>query len=453
MTRPASARRWNLVVPCLCAWILCGPAAHTTATPPPARPDPVRYFIIVSGEELLRGVYPDGHTHFLTRTLGPMGCQCVGSLSVDDKPADLKAALGFALNHAPLVIVTGGLGPTANDITRDTLAEVAGDPLHEHPDVLAELERRFHTPRDRLRDNLRRQTRVPVCGTHLKNPHGSAVGLVFELTNAVVVALPGPPRELQPMVTGELAPYLRSRFGTRPPGSRLTLRFVGIGQSQIDQVLRDHVSLDPDLFVSSLFDGSRVDFMFSLPGDAPADRARLKRLESQLLRHLGDFCYAEGDRTLEQAVAATLRARGGSLVLAEVGSGGHLADGLGRAEDVAGVLIGAYVAPSETRLKELLKVPAADWAAWTPGSERVKEIGRRVQRHTGSAWTVVVGDIIRPSQPPPDGRSPHCWVAFGFSDGHWNLQQLDVRGSGQAMADALTTQILDRWRRALRARP
>ena len=122
---------------------------------------------------------------------------------------------------------------------------------------------------------------MPVQGTYLKNANGTAVGLVFETPDRVIVALPGPPRELQPMVRDELVPYLSRRFGTRPPGASLTLRFVGLGQSQIDQTLKDHVPLPADITTSSQFEGGRVDFTFSLPGDTPEDRARAPGAEDQ----------------------------------------------------------------------------------------------------------------------------------------------------------------------------
>lgn len=452
MLQPFSKPRLMHPNAVLLALALAGlPAAHpaTAADPAPAPPPGstrfVDYFIVVTGEELLRGVYPDSHTHFLTRTLRPMGGRCAGSMTVDDHPDDLKAALAFATRRAPLVLVTGGLGPTSNDITRDTLADFTGGPLREDPQVLADMERRFNTPREKLRENLRRQTRVPVRGGYLKNPNGSAVGLVFEATNTLIVALPGPPRELQPMVTNELVTLLRQKYGVHPPGTSLTLRFVGVGQSQVDQVLRDHVPVDSDIFVSSLFEGSRVDFTFALPGNSAEDRARLQRLERQLLEHLNEYFYADDDRSLEQTVAAAIRARGGSLVLLEIASGGNLADNLGRVDHASELLAGAYVATSEARLRQLLRVPDPQWTAWPAGGERLKELGRVALRGTQCSWAVVVGEVQRPA----DG-SPFCWVAWGFPNDRWEVQQLAVRGSGDAALAGLTTQILDRWRRALR---
>ena len=107
--------------------------------------NPLDYTIIVTGEELLRGAYPDGHTCFITRTLHLLGCHCVGSMTVDDEAEDLKQALRFANGRVRLILVTGGLGPTVNDLTRDALAQFTGIPLREHPDVLADIEAKTRT--------------------------------------------------------------------------------------------------------------------------------------------------------------------------------------------------------------------------------------------------------------------------------------------------------------------
>ena len=324
--------------------VTCGSAQWTDAAEPvQARPtDLVDYFIVVTGNELLEGVYADSHTHYLTRTLRPLGLHCVGSLSVEDSAPDIKRALAFAAERARLIVVTGGLGPTDNDVTRETLADFTGLTLREHPEVLEWMERRFRTPRDQLRANLRRQSRVPETGTYLKNDSGSAVGLVFVCPNTVIVALPGPPQELQPMVRDALVPYLAQRFGTRPVGAALTLRFIGLGQSQIDQTMKTHIPLSANVMQSSQFAGGRVDFTFSLPGDEPADRAQLAQLRDAFFEHLGDFIYADnGSMTLEDCVAGLLAAGGHNLALAEVGSGGNLAVGFEGTKQRHDVLAGA----------------------------------------------------------------------------------------------------------------
>ncbi len=432
--------------------LICGlsPSQAEPASAPPAGsvPQPVRYMIVVTGGELLSGAYPDGHTYFLTRTLsarGGLGLRCVGSMCVDDKQADLKGALRFAKGKAALVIVTGGLGPTDNDITRETLAEFTGITLKEHPDALQELARRFRVSPAQLRPNLRRQTQVPTRGTYFKNANGTAVGLVFEMADTVIIALPGPPRELQAMVRDELVPYLSRRFGTRLPGCSLTLRFVGLGQSQIDQTLGDHVPIAPDITVYSQFQGSRVDFTFSLPNDTPRDRARLQDAKQKIMKHLGEYVYADDETSLEQRVVELLEARGATLALAEAGSGGKLTAALSSAEGADRILAGAYVAPTVEKLRRLLRVRDDQWTGSTSHHQRIEQLVAAAADATGSQWAVAVGQ----ARLDKSGVS-YVEVAFKLPSGRSESQQVRLRGAGELARSRLSTQLLDQLRRRLK---
>ncbi|MBN2475200.1 MAG: CinA family protein [Pirellulales bacterium] len=444
--RPSTRRPWarRPCWPLLLLLILLTPPAAGDDSAPGRSQQSLDYMIVVTGGELLSGVYPDGHTHFLTRTLQPLGLHCVGSMCVDDKPLDLQEAIQFALGKAPLVIVTGGLGPTDNDITRETLSEFTRIALKEHPDVLQAMSRRFGVPPDQLRDNLRRQTRVPVAGTYLKNSNGTAVGLVFEPAQGVIVALPGPPRELQTMARNELVPYLSRRFGTRLPGCAVTLRFVGLGQSQIDETLKSHVSWPPGVTLCSQFEGGRVDFTFSLPDDTPRDRARLEKLKQQILTHLGDSVYACGDATLEQHVIELLATRGETLVLAEVASGGGLAAGLSAPEGAGQVLAGAYVALSEQALRRLLGVADEPWTAAPTSAQRVKLLASAAAGATQSNWAVAVG------QSEEDDAGNRFVEVVLKSPGGLESRRVRVGGSGELARQRLATQLLDQLRRKLR---
>ena len=257
------------------------------------------------------------------------------------------------------MIVTGGLGPTDSDLTRDVLAAYTGLTLAEHPEVLRQMQQRFGVSRDALRANLRRQTRVPTEGSYLQNSSGTAVGLVFPTERNVIVALPGPPRELQPMVSQQLVPYLSRRFGTKRPGKALTVRFVGIGQSQIEQSLHEHVLLPPGVHVSSQFEGGRVDYTFALPEDTPQAATTLEQLKQRVVQQLGDYVYATDGVSLEEHVLQLLRQRGQTLALVEVATGGALTAGLHRADRSGDALTQAFVAPTVQQLGPSLTPPAA----------------------------------------------------------------------------------------------
>lgn len=404
----------------------------------PARPPQVtRYMVVVTGGELLAGAYADGHTHFLTRTLRPLGLECAGSMSVDDKQSDLIAALGFAASRADLILVTGGLGPTTNDITREALSEFTGVELKEHPDVLGAMARRFGTAPEKLGANLRRQTKVPVGGTYLKNANGTAVGLIFEAKGHVIVALPGPPRELQTMVRDELVPFLGRRFGTRLPGCSLTMRFVGLGQSQIDQKLADNVTMPGDVIVNSQFGGGRVDFTFSLPDDTPENRKRLEQLKQAIVKCLGANIYGDGDTTLEEHVIAQLKARHETLALVEIGSDGALIAALNGAADAHQVITGAYVAPSATALQR--------WLSGRDEPLSVAYIAVRIAEVTGSAWVLVTGPVEQ-----EEGRGRYLEVALRKADGAVHNWRQPVEGSAEMVGSRVSTYLLDQLRRRLR---
>lgn len=435
--RTGGCASWRIAL--LWLWIVPSVAASQTPAPEPADQPAVRYMIVVTGGELLAGAYADGHTVFITKTLRPLGLECVGSMCVDDKPAAIKESLRFATNRADLVIVTGGLGPTDNDITREAIRDFTGIALQEHPDVLAAMARRFNVPPAELRPNLRRQTQTPTRGTYLKNTSGTAVGLVFEGASDVIVALPGPPRELQPMVRDELVPYLSRRFGTRLPGSSITLRFVGLGQSQIDQTLKDHVPLPTDITTSSQFEGGRVDFTFSLPRDTPEDRARLRELRDKITEHLGDSIYAQDETTsLETHVMKLLEARHSTLALAEIGSGGALAAALNGAEGTHHVLIGAYVAPTAERLHQMLGNDRQ--------TEEAGQLAHEAAATAGSQWTVAIGPVRQEAS----GGSSFVEVAFRPPDGRVESRRVRFSGTGQSARERLVTELLDQLRRRLR---
>jgi len=406
---------------------------------------PTRYMIIVTGGELLSGAYADGHTYFLTRALRPLGLRCVGSMCVDDKQADLKDALRLATDKATLVIVTGGLGPTDNDITREALSDFTQIALEEDPDALAELARRFGVSPAQLRANLRRQAQAPTRGTYFKNPNGTAVGLVFEAARAVIVALPGPPRELQAMVHDELVPYLSRRFGTRLPGCSLTLRFAGLGQSEIDQRLEDHVPLASDIIVSSQFQGGRVDFTFSLPNDTPQDRARLQELKEKIMRHLDEYVYADDETSLEEHVLRLLEERSATLTLAEAGSGGSLAATLSSADSASRVLAGAYVAPTVDRLRQMLGVCDDQWASSLSRSQKVERLAAAAAGATTSQWALAVGQARR-----GESGAGFVHVAFKLPGGRLESERVRLRGSGELARSRLSTHLLDQLRRRLR---
>ena len=401
------------------------------------------YFIIVTGSELLQGVYADSHTQFITRALGPLGYRCLGSMSIGDLQTDLHQALDFARRKAPLILTTGGLGPTSQDITRKVLSDYTAISLKEHPGALNDLKRRYGGAKGILRPVLRGQALAPEKGTYLPNPNGTAVGLVFDDGQRVIAALPGPPRELQPMVRNELVPWLSERFGLRKVGHSLTMRFAGIGQSSIDRVIREKLKLPGELAVWSSFNSNRVDITFSFPGNSPEELERLRGLKGELLEHIGEYMYSDTGSSLEDRIWQLLERRRASLVLGEIASGGAVSSSLLAARGDSTRFAGTYAAGSPAALSRLLG--GGGEADSAPSPERlVGQLARHATAREEGAWGLVVGPVDL-----DEGGAPSVWIAAGSIGTGFASRRINVRKGRRLRRDRLVTHALDLLRREL----
>ena len=206
------------------------------------------------------------------------------------------------------------------------------------------------------------------------------------------------------------------------------LRFVGVGQSQIDQAMKEHAPLPAGVTVFSTFEGGRVDFTFSLPDDTPQNRARLAGLKEKILaaKDLGDCVYADDETSLEEHVARLLKARGATLALVEAAGGGGLAAGFSAAPSARSVLAGACTAPTEEKLRRLLRVPDGPWAAAAPGAGRAELLATAASQWAASQWAVAVGEGVQAA----DGDRLAA-VAFHLPGGHIRTRQIALRGAGE----------------------
>ena len=407
------------------------------------RPGPdseTEYVVVVTGRELLEGAYADAHTQFLARTLLPLGGRCVGSVTVTDDEQEMLRALEYASRRSRIVIVTGGLGPTGDDITRKTLAKFTGIPLQESSPVMDEYRRRYG---DRVfRPSLRRQAQVPTRGAYLKNRVGSAVGLVFDDGERVVVALPGPPRELRPMVREELVPFLARRFGIRSAVESVTLRFVGIGESSIQSVIDEHIDLPPEVRVASSFEAGRVDLTFYGDSGLSGIRERLQELRDRMLEQLGNHVYSIDGSTLEETVVRLLAERKATLAVAEVATGGGLSSRLTGTPSASSILFGSYVAATSAGLRALLGSHKSGGSGQSlEGNEALLDLARRVAGARRDRWVLLVSG-------PEEGAAGRVTLCTGSTAQRFEVESVRFR-SGRSGRNRLVTNALDFLRRRL----
>lgn len=340
--------------------------------------------VINTGSEILLGLVTNTHLGYLAGELAPCGITIVRQICVPDGPP-IREALDAALDRADLVFTTGGLGPTTDDLTREAAAELLGLPLLPDEKILSAIRERFARRGLPMADRIARQAMVPAGTAVLPNPHGTAPGLYFPPTvlgsrrARHLFLLPGPPRELRPMMTDHVLPKLRAVL---PPASlreRRIYRLTGIGESQVEERIGQELEKRGDLEVGYCARPSEVDFRLIGPP------ALLDEVEPAILATLGPWIYSAGE-PLETALIHLLRENNLTLATAESCTGGSLA---GRLTDVAGasdVFLAGYVTYANEAKENTLGVPrdllATHGAVSEPVAAAMAEGARRVSGAT-----------------------------------------------------------------------
>lgn len=316
--------------------------------------------ILCIGTELLMGQTLNTNAQFLSRRLGALGVSVYHHTVVGDNAVRLEEALRLALSRADVVITTGGLGPTADDITKRITAKVAGQPLVLFPEAEEMVRERFLQYHRPMTDNNLSQAMFTPDSTLLMNPGGTAPGAIVPMGDGkAVVHLPGPPYEMEPMFTGQVEPWLTARSG-RVLVSRY-IRIFGMGEAEVDSRLRDlmegvNPTLSPYCSVGEV--------MLRLTASAPTlgeAETLLPPLIAEVRSRLGEVIYAieADDRgSLAKSAIAALKARGWTCAACESLTGGMIAASLVEVPGASAVVRGGLVT-YQTDTKTLLAgVPA-----------------------------------------------------------------------------------------------
>jgi nicotinamide-nucleotide amidase len=280
------------------------------------------------GSELTVGETRDTNAGDLARSLTGLGVEVVRIQALPDRLATVHEAMTGAIGRADLVISTGGLGPTPDDLTREAVAAALG----QTPAIDPELESWLRSMWDRRglpfpEMNLKQAWLIPAA-TALPNPNGTAPGWWVERPDGgLVVCLPGPPREMEPMWTDHVLPRLVDRGAGVDTASR-TLRLAGIGESQLADLLGEELLRAQDPVVATYARADAVDIRISSRGDAAAGD-RVAATSARIIALVGDHVWSDGATTWPEAVGVALAERGLSLAVVEVATGGALASLLG----------------------------------------------------------------------------------------------------------------------------
>lgn len=319
--------------------------------------------IIAVGSELLTPQRIDTNSLFVTQVLNELGIAVAIKAVAGDKHAELTSLLAHALAHHRVVILTGGLGPTDDDITRDVVAAHLGLPMREDAAIIEALEARFAARGWTMPLVNRRQALVPRGAAVLANPHGSAPGLWLEHNGAVIALLPGPPREMRPMMDGEVRARLIPMAG-RVRLYRRLIRVSGKGESAVEEIVQPVYAAwrtQPQPIETTILAGlGQVELhLLTQSADSGLAEGALDAAVIQIRAALGADVVSTDGCELEQVVGVLLRDRGWCIALGESCTGGLVTS---RLTDIAGssdYLERSVVAYSNRAKIELLGVDPA----------------------------------------------------------------------------------------------
>ena len=375
--------------------------------------------IILVGDELLRGDRRDQHLAFLGRALQPTGGRVSRAHAVGDRASDVAALVRERLAQARVLIVTGGLGPTDDDITREGVAEALEAPLEFHEPTWNTIVE-FFAARGRLATEAnRRQACFPRGAEIIGNALGTAPGFHARRDDAHVFVLPGPPIELQPMFRELVSPRLTAIFGREPLRTEM-FRTIGVGESQLVDLLGDAVSGLDAFGVSWLPNGYGVDIVLTetLTADASRLADQSNRLHDRLVETLGSKYYERGERPIAKVVGDALVARAETVAAAESLTGGTVARLLTEHSGSSAYFLASTVAYANTAKVDLLGVRAETIEEFGAVSEEVcTEMAHGIRRRAKATYGLATTGIAGPTGATPQKPVGLTFIAVAWDGG------------------------------------
>lgn len=302
--------------------------------------------ILMIGTELLLGQIEDTNATHIAQVLAANGINLYQKTTVGDNHDRICGALKNALDRCDVVLCSGGLGPTEDDITRECVSEVLNRPLEYHEDIFRGIEAMFARIRYPVSENNKRQAMVPRGAMVVENPHGTAPGLIVEANRGTVICMPGVPHELHAMLSDQIIPYLRQKFALTGVIHYRVLKVCGVGESKIDEAIGDLIVNQQNPTVGVLAGPAAVRIRIAARASSIEDAVRLiEPVEAEVRRRLPGLIMGVDDDTIERVVNRMLAERQWTLATLETSTGGMIAQRL--TAERAGQFVGGRVIPPQ----------------------------------------------------------------------------------------------------------
>lgn len=389
--------------------------------------------IIAVGTELLLGQIVNTNAQFLAQELASLGMGVYYHTVVGDNLQRLVQTFQQAWERSQVVILTGGLGPTTDDLTREGISLALQRPLSFDEAVWQDIMGRMWRPDRPIPENNRRQAMVPEGATVLPNPRGTAPGLAIMVEDKLAVLLPGPPREMQPMFVDYVRPLLLERSGHGVILSR-NLRVIGIGESALEEQLADLIT-EQDNPTIALYAGlGELQIRLTAKSDDEAGaRSLIAPVETAIRERIGNAIYGTDTDTLSSVLGQLLREHGYKLALAESCTGGLLGSMIIEVPGSSDYFGAGYVTYSNEAKQAMLEVPmpliAKHGAVSAVVAQAMAEGARRV---SGADVSIAITGIAGPEGGSTEKPVGTIYVAVDAPEGQL-VEELALRGERTAI--------------------
>ena len=373
--------------------------------------------IIAVGSELLTPYRLDTNSLWLTDELNKIGIRLIQKTVVGDSRDEMRSCFRHALDRADLIIASGGLGPTDDDRTRETVAELLGRKLHMNEAIVREIQERFRRFARTMPEINKRQAMVPEGATVLPNPSGTAPALWLEADGHIIVLLPGVPHELKSIFETEVRPRLAKISGDERLFTR-DLRTTGLGESDVETRVRPLYQLYPDTETTILAAPTGTQLHpRTWSRDAAKAEKLLDEITDRMALALGEHLYSTKGEALEEVVARVLTENRATVAVAESCTGGLLAERLTKIPGSSSYFLGGVVCYSNELKTSLVGVPQSlIEAKGAVSSEVALALADGIRKRTGATLGVGVTGVAGPGGGTPE--KPVGLVHIGLADEH-----------------------------------
>jgi nicotinamide-nucleotide amidase len=330
--------------------------------------------IIAIGSELLLGQIVDTNTSYIGRSLAENGIELVQTTTVGDDLHRMKEAIKEAIARSQIIITTGGIGPTEDDLTREAMAEVVQRPLVFQPRLMEQIEALFKRRGFRMAENNRKQAYIPEGAVPIENPKGTAPGFIVEGTNWVTLSLPGVPLEMEYLMEHTVIPYLRKRFNLQSQIIRYkVLRACGLGESAIGLQIKDLMRESQNPLVGTLASVGDIKIRITGKGSDPEEAStRIEKMEQEIRKRLGILIYGVDNETLHGNIAKELERLNLTLSVVETLTAGIIAQKLASTNTPS--LVESILLPFESSQIRFLNIAEEEFSALSKEPKRFTDL-------------------------------------------------------------------------------